>query len=812
MKSGLTNDQLFERALAWFRHFGWEPRDFQRKAWKSAIAQKSGLVNAPTGSGKTYSLLVPALLCSSNLEPKPGKGLRILWITPIRALSREIEQATERLLKAFLPQWRVGVRNGDTGGAERKMQQKSCPEVLISTPESLHLLLAMKGYPKFFESLDFVVVDEWHELLGSKRGVQVELALSRLRSLRPKLQTWGITATIGNLEEGQYVLHGADGFADAVLIRSKEAKPIEVHTVLPDEVETFPWGGHLGVRLLEKVLPIIEQSNTCLVFTNTRAQSEIWYQRLLEVAPDLAGRMAMHHGSVSRELRHWVEDALHEGKLKLVVCTGSLDLGVDFRPVDTVIQVGGPKGVSRFIQRAGRSGHSPGAVSRIYFVPTHSLEILEGAALREAISAQAHERRIPYIRSFDVLIQYLVTLAVSEGFEPRQTMREVQGTASFESMSLEEYDQVLDFIVTGGPGLHAYDEYHKVVVKEGKYVVESRRVAMRHRLSIGTITSDQMLPVVYVGGGKIGHAEEWFVSKLKAGDVFWLAGKPLEFVRMRDMQVQVRRSTSTKGLVPSWQGGRMPLSSQLGSLLRQQLSATNALHPEIQALKPLFSVQKQRSVIPGPNQFLMEKVHTKEGWHLFLFPFEGRFVHEGMASLLAWRIGRHKNISFSIAMNDYGLELLSDQELPWEALEAWQVFDTRHLLQDIQASINDTEMAGRKFRDIARVSGLVFQGYPGKTKADKHLQSSSKLFFEVFREQAPHHVLLRQAYEEVYEFQLEQERLKSALERIQSQEKCQITLEKPSPFAFPIMVERIRERFSNESLEERVRKMVVTFQ
>ena len=670
----------------------------------------------------------------------------------------------------------------------------------------------MKGYPKFFASLDVVVVDEWHELLGSKRGVQVELALSRLRHLRPKLQTWGITATIGNLEEGQYVLHGADGFANAVLIRSNEDKPIEVQTVLPDEVETFPWGGHLGVQLLEKVLPIIEQSNTCLVFTNTRAQSEIWYQRLLELSPDLAGRMAMHHGSVSRELRHWVEDALHEGKLKLVVCTGSLDLGVDFRPVDVVIQVGGPKGVSRFVQRAGRSGHSPGALSRIYFVPTHSLEILEGAALRQAIATRVHERRIPYLRSFDVLIQYLVTLAVSEGFEPNQTMREVQSTASFESMSLEEYNQVLDFIVTGGPGLQAYDEYHKVVVKQGKYLVESRRVAMRHRLSIGTITSDQMLPVVYVGGGKIGHAEEWFVSKLKAGDVFWLAGKSLEFVRLRDMQVQVRQSSSSKGMVPSWQGGRMPLSSQLGSLLRQQLSATDAPHPEMQALKPLFLLQKNRSIIPGPNQFLMEKVHTKEGWHLFLFPFEGRFVHEGMASLLAWRIGRHRNISFSIAMNDYGLELLSDQELHWKELDEWQVFETKHLQQDIQASINDTEMASRKFRDIARVSGLVFQGYPGKTKADKHLQSSAKLFFEVFREQVPNHVLLRQAYEEVYEFQLEQERLRTALDRIQKQEKCRITLEKPSPFAFPIMVERIRERFSNESLEDRVRKMVVTFQ
>ncbi|MEN0006522.1 MAG: DEAD/DEAH box helicase, partial [Bacteroidota bacterium] len=493
--SRMQVDDLIGLGREWFAGQSWQPFPFQETAWKTYLEGYHGIVNAPTGSGKTYSLIVPILLEFIRDHPtdrsKTKNGLQAIWITPIRALTKEIQQSAQRAAHELGLDWKIAIRSGDTSTSERTKQKRNPPEILITTPESLHLLLATKGYEKYFKKLKTVVVDEWHELIGSKRGVQMELALSRLKGFLPKLKVWGISATIGNMEEAIAVLMGnslVEG--EYKVIKAGIQKQIEVKTVLPDEIETFPWSGHLGIKLLQKVLPIIRDSSSTLIFTNTRAQCEIWYQHLLDADPDLAGVMAMHHGSIDRKLRDWVENALHEGTLKAVVCTSSLDLGVDFRPVETIVQIGSPKGVARFIQRAGRSGHQPGARSRIHFVPTHSLELLEGAALREAIEDQRLESRIPYIRSFDVLIQYLVTLAVSDGFVPKVILEEVKGTYAYQSITPDEWAWVLDFITTGGEALSAYNEYKKVIVENGIYKVDSKRVALQHRLSMGTIVSD----------------------------------------------------------------------------------------------------------------------------------------------------------------------------------------------------------------------------------------------------------------------------------------------------------------------------------
>ena len=444
--------------------------------------------------------------------------------------------------------------------------------MLITTPESLHLLLAQKGYEEFFGNLKAVIADEWHELMGSKRGVQVELALSRLKTIVPGLKVWGISATIGNMDEAIAALLG-DYYQQKkfTVIKADIEKKVEVVSVMPESVEMMPWSGHLGIRLLQHVVDIVKQSTTTLIFTNTRSFAEIWYQKMLDKAPELSGLIAMHHGSISQELRSWVEDQLHEGKLKAVVCTSSLDLGVDFRPVETVIQVGSPKGVARFLQRAGRSGHQPGAVSKIYFVPTHSLELMEAAALREAIKQKIVEDRLPYIRSFDVLIQYLLTLAVSEGFKPEEILPEIRTTFSFASITDEEWYWLLNFITTGGDSLQAYDEYRKVIIDQGIYKVENRAIAMRHRLSIGTIVGDSSMFVRFVSGKYLGTIEEYFISRLGPGDVFWFAGKNLELVRIKEMEVHVRKSNRKSGAVPSWQGGRMPLSSQMSAMIRYKL-------------------------------------------------------------------------------------------------------------------------------------------------------------------------------------------------------------------------------------------------
>ncbi|MEL7123320.1 MAG: ligase-associated DNA damage response DEXH box helicase [Bacteroidota bacterium] len=809
----MERSALINKAETWFNDKNWKPFPFQLETWHAHLDGAHGLVNAPTGSGKTYSLIIPILLDFIKNNPddytKGDNGLQAIWITPIRALTKEIKAASERAIEGLGLNWKVSVRSGDTSSNDRAKQKKKPPEILITTPESLHLLLASKGYEKFFKHLKTMVVDEWHELIGSKRGVQMELALSRLKGFLPDLKVWGISATIGNMDEAIEVLMGKD-YGNCKIIKADIQKEIVVESVLPDEIETFPWAGHLGVKLVHNVLPIIENSSSTLVFTNTRAQCEIWYRNILEANSDLAGTIAMHHGSISRELRDWVENALHDGILKVVVCTSSLDLGVDFRPVETIIQIGSSKGVSRFIQRAGRSGHQPGATSKIYFVPTHSMELIEGAALRQAVLEKKLENRLPYIRSFDVLVQYLVTLAVSDGFDPNLIYQEVIQTFSYSSISIDEWNWVLSFITTGGSSLGAYDEYKKVEIEEGKYKVNSRRIAMRHRLSIGTIVSDANLWVTWVSGGKIGTIEEWFIAQLKPGDVFWFAGRSLELVRLKDMTVQVKKSKRKTGRVPAWLGGKLPMSSQLSYVLRHKMDeiiSKDHNDIELQVLEPLIDVQSERSAIPASDQLLIEYFKSREGHHLVIYPFEGHSVHEGMGALIAYRISQLTPITFSIAMNDYGFELLSDLPIPIEEALENGLFSTKQLSRDIQASINAAELAKRRFRDIAGIAGLVFKGFPGKQKKDRHLQSSSQLFFEVFTDYEPDNLLLMQAYDEVMTFQLEEARLRQVLQRINLQEILLKKPDKATPFSFPIIVDRLRGKLTSEKLEDRIKKM-----
>ncbi len=803
----------WEKGESWFKIQGWSSFEFQREAWKAYSDGYSGLVNAPTGSGKTYSLLIPILLePSANSK---SKGPRAIWITPIRALAKEIELSANKATKGLGTKWRVGVRSGDTSTKERAKQKENPPEFLITTPESLHLLLSQKGGTAYFENLRAIVVDEWHELIGSKRGVLMELALSRLKGICPSLKVWGISATIGNMDQSLQVLFG--NFYEAnqfKVIKAQIEKKVEIVSIFPDELERMPWSGHLGIQLLDKVIPIINNSKSTLIFTNTRSFAEIWYQKLLAKAPELSGILAMHHGSISAVTRNWVEDQLHEGNLKAVVCTSSLDLGVDFRPVETIIQVGSPKGVARFLQRAGRSGHQPGATSRIYFLPTNSLELTESAALREAIHQKIVEDRLPYIRSFDVLVQYLVTLAVGDGFKPEEILSEVRGTVSYSSITEEEWIWCLNFITSGGEALTAYDEYRKVMVQDGVYKVESKQIAHKHRLSIGTIVGDTLMHVKYATGKYLGTIEEYFISSLHIGDVFWFAGQCLELVRIKEMEAHVRKSKRKSGKVPSWQGGRMPLSSQLSEMIRLKIdeSARNKeSDDEMRFLKPLMDLQKNRSHLPTKSEFLIEYFQSSEGYHVLMYPFEGRNVHEGLGALVAYRIAKILPITFSIAMNDYGFELLSDQPIPiFEAVET-NVLGMENLSTDIYASINSTEMAKRKFRDIAAISGLVFKGMPGKRMKDKHLQSSSQLFFNVFHEYESDNLLLLQSLEEVMDFQLEEARLRKALERIATQKIIITQPEKPTPFAFPIMVDRTREKLTSEKLEDRIKKMKLEY-
>jgi ATP-dependent Lhr-like helicase len=804
----------FQIANKWFEQKGWNPFPFQEATWEAYLSGKSGLLNAPTGSGKTYALWIPCVLeFLRDNEPHEVKPeLQVLWVTPLRALAKDIRNAMQNFCDDLDIRWNVGLRTGDTSTTERQKQKKAAPQALVITPESLHVLLSQSDYPNYLKNVKSIIVDEWHELIGTKRGVATELAISRLKKIsNVPLKIWGISATIGNLPQAKRVLMGEDYYKEAVSIKSELDKEISVESILPEDISDFPWAGHLGTKLLDQVVPIIKKSKTTLLFTNTRSQTELWYQAVLKESPDLAGVIAMHHGSMDQNIRSWVEDALHEGKLKCVVCTSSLDLGVDFRPVDTVIQIGGPKGVSRFQQRAGRSGHRPGERSKIYFVPTHTLELVEGAALRDAIALGKFEQRKPLEKCLDVLIQYLVTLSVSGGFKSLQILEEIKATYCYRLLTSKEWNWALEFITTGGSTLGEYDEFSRVYNDDGIYKIINSRAAQRHKLSIGTIVGDPALNVKFISGGQLGTVEESFISRLNPGDTFWFAGQNLEFIRIKELTVLVRKSKRKSGLTPQWGGGRLPLSSLLAEQIRAklQLAKEGKYHDaELIAIKPILDLQAKWSIIPDKNSLLIEKVKTEMGHHLFFFPFQGMFVHEVLASLVAYRMSKLQKITFSISMNDYGFELLSDQKIAIEEALELDLFTEENLMQDINKSINKTEMAQRKFRDVATIAGLIFQGYPGKNINARHLQSNSGILFRVFQTYDEDNLLIKQSLDEVMTLQLEQSRLMEAMRQINSQEIILKETKKPTPFAFPILVSVLRrEKLSSEQITDRLIKM-----
>ena len=808
MTEKFLNSTGYQIIKKWMDEKDRKPFSFQSETWFKFSNNYSGMVIAPTGFGKTFSVFLAVVIDYMNHPENYKPGMKLLWITPLRALAKDIAKAMSEALDEIGLDWEVSVRNGDTPKNIRAKQTKKMPDILIITPESLHLLLAQKQHQKFFNKLQCIVVDEWHELLSSKRGVMTELAVSRIFSYQKKLRIWGITATIGNLEEAMEVLIPYD--IKKTKIVAKEKKKIEIKSVFPDDVEVLPWAGHLGTKLVDKIIPIILESQTTLVFTNTRSQAEMWYQVLLNTHPDFAGQIAIHHSSVDKDIRIWIEENLSSGYLKAVISTSSLDLGVDFKPVDTVIQIGSSKGIARFLQRAGRSGHSPFETSKIYFVPTHSLELIEVAALKEAVKQNKIEPREPLVLCYDVLLQFVLTLAVGDGFNEKETYKQITSTNAFRELSSEEWTWILTFITVGGK-LKNYEEYHKVVIENDLYKVTSRRIAMLHRMNIGAIVSDSMLKVKFFSGGYVGMIEEYFISKLKKNDKFILAGRVLEVSHVKEMTVYVRNS-SGKGIVPSYLGGRLPMSSYLSVFLRQKLSESldaKSSEKELQFLHPLLVSQQENSHIPSENEFLVERIKTREGHHLFMYPFEGRLIHEVMSALIAYRISRISPISFSIAMNDYGFELFSKLEIPLTEENIHEILSKENLIRDVMASVNSTEMARRKFRDIAVISGMVIRTYPGQQKNNKNLQSSSGLIFNVLEDYDPENLLLKQAYSEVFFQQIDEARLVDAFNRIHESDIIMKYSNTFTPLSFPIKVDSLRQSLSSEDLKARILRMKV---
>lgn len=804
----------FQAAERWFAGAGREPFAFQREVWQAMAAGRSGLLHASTGAGKTYAVWLGALLRAAAGDAAPAPGLRVLWLTPMRALAADTARALALPLPALAPRWRVALRTGDTPSAERARQERHPPQALVTTPESLTLMLTRASAREDFAGVDTVIVDEWHELMGNKRGVQVQLALARLARWRPALVVWGLSATLANLDDALGALLGPQRAAQAMLVRGRVEKELVVDTLIPPEPGRFSWAGHLGAQMLQPVVREIDGAATALVFTNTRSQAEAWYQLILQARPDWAGVVALHHGSLAREVRDWVETGLKQGRLKAVVATSSLDLGVDFLPVERVLQIGSAKGIARLLQRGGRSGHAPGRRSRITLVPTNTLELVEAVAARRAAQAGRIEPRNAPDKPLDVLVQHLVSIALGGGFRADDLFEEVRTTQAYRTLARAEFDWALAFVEKGGRSLAAYPEYRRVKRERGVFRVPDAAVARRHRHQVGTIVSEAGVQVAYLSGGRIGVVEESFIARLRPGDCFVFAGRVLELVRTREMTAYVNKADRARAAIPVWSGGRMPLSSELADATLALFGA--AAHgepglfdePEMRAARPMLDAQARLSRLPTPGTLLVERHASAEGHHVMLYPFAGRNVHLGLASLLAWRLARGAPNTFSLSVNDLGLELLSALPVDLSPLLEQRALSPTRLLPDLLASLNASELAQRRFREIARVAGLVTTGYPGATRSARQLQASSALFFEVFRQHDAGNRLLAQAEREALAQELELPLLAATCRRLQRLPVECVTLEVPSPLALPLMVERFRERLTTERLGARLQRML----
>ncbi len=806
--AGLTRAQAHARLQAWFTAQGWRPLRFQKEVWRRYLAGESGLLHTPTGSGKTLAAIGgPLLEALSSAAVRDVARPTVLWVTPLRALASDTTRALKALVAALSLDWQVAMRTGDASARDKRLARSGRAELLVITPESLALLLSYADTAAHFRHLQCVVVDEWHELLGNKRGVLLQLCLARLRALAPVLRCWGLSATLGNLPEAAQVL--LPHRRDAVVVAGVPPRGFTLTTLLPQEQQRLPWAGQVGLSQLPQVYRQVMAARSSLIFTNTRAQAELWHRALAAIWLDDPEALALHHGSLSPALRAAAEAGLREGRLRCVVATSSLDLGVDFPAVEQVFQIGSPKGVARLLQRAGRARHRPGQSGAVICVPTQALDLIEYAAARAAVARGEIEPRTPRRLSVDVLAQHCVTLALGGGFDADRLYAEVRGTHAYAALDRETWQAVLDFIVQGGRALFSYPDFRRVVCDaDGQYRVSDRRIAFRHRLSIGTITADGSVAVKVLRGGTLGSVEESFIGRLRPGDQFHFAGRQLQLVRIEGMTAYVRKAATAtaKGVVATWPGGYLPLSNQLGREVVRLFAAPQDV-PELKALAPLLALQAQVSALPQPQQLLIEALATRRGHHLFVYPFAGRALHEGLAALLSLRWSRLSPNSLSFAVNDYGFMLTAPLPLQASEQRLRELLSPEHVLDDLRGTTNLAELARRQFREIARIAGLLVPSLPGReSHSVRQLQASSGLIYDVLRRYDAGHLLLAQAEREVLDDQLQMTRIRQLL-RDHAQQP--LLLRQPAaltPLSFPLWAENLRGHVSSETWQTRVHR------
>jgi len=771
---------LPERFRAWFHARGWQPHGHQLAMLAAARTGQSALLIAPTGGGKTLAGFLPSLVDLANHAPP---GLHTLYISPLKALTADIQRNLTTPVTEMGLDLRIETRTGDTGAKERQRQKTDPPHLLLTTPESLALLISYPESRKMFAGLQAIVIDELHALAGTKRGDLLALGLARLAKLAPMARRIGLSATVAWPDDLAAFL-APDG-APVAQIRGGATPEPEI--AILDPAAELPWAGHMGVHAIPEVLLAIKAHRTTLVFVNTRAQAEIVFQELWKLNDDTLP-IALHHGSLATEQRHKVEAAMAAGKLRAVVATSSLDLGVDWAAVDLVIQIGAPKGVARLVQRIGRANHRFDAPSRAILAPANRFEVLECRAAVDAVAAHELDGERPNPGGLDVLAQHILCLACAEPITADDLYDEITGAAPYRMLDRKSFDDCLDYVATGGYALANYERWHKLFQDSlGRYQVAGEQVARRYRMNIGTIVEATTLKVRLGGGASLGEVEEYFAQQLRLGDTFLFAGQLLRFVEIRDMVVIAQRATGGGDpKIPAYAGGRLPLSTYLAERVRAIIADPaqwGSLPPDV---RDWLGLQRWRSQMPPKGGLLVETFPRGPRWFLVAYCFEGRNAHQTLGMLLTKRMERAGLRPLGFVASDYVLAVWSIEPVGQRDLDA--LFDQDMLGDDLEAWMAESSMLRRTFRNVAVIAGLIDRNIPGLNKTGRQVTFNTDLIYDVLRKHQPDHILLRATRADAATGLTDIKRLGEMLGRIKGHITHQ-RLERISPLAVPVLLE-----------------------
>ena len=778
---------LPEPFATWFAAKGWSPRPHQLAMIEAARAGQSVLLAAPTGGGKTLAGFLASLI---DLAANPRPGLHTLYVSPLKALATDIARNLLDPVGQMGLEIGIETRTGDTPANRRQRQKESPPNILLTTPESLALLLSQDHAATLFAGLQAIVIDEVHALAGTKRGDQLALCIARLRTLAPAARRVGLSATVAHR---QAILDYVGAGEPPRLIEVAASTPPVLSILLP--TERLPWSGHMGLTAASAILRRIESHGMTIIFVNTRAQGELMFQALWRLNTDTLP-IAIHHGSLDIAQRRKVEAAMAEGRLRAVVATSSLDLGIDWGGVDQVIQVGAPKGVSRLVQRVGRANHRMDEASNALLVPANRFELLECEAAIEGVAAGDQDGAPPPLGGLDVLAQHLLLMAAAGPYHPDTMFTEVRRAAPYAALSRRDFDDVLGFVEDGGYALAAYDRYRKLFRdSEGVVHITSARIARQARMNLGTIVEAPLLKVRYAsrGGGSLGEIEEGFVTMMAPGDTFMFAGRLLRYVRIRETTIEVADGGEGEPMVPAYAGSRQPLTTNLANRVRAMLHdpATWSHYPE--PVREWLDLQRERSELPGEDDLLVEIFPRNGRWYLVAYCFEGRNAHQTLGMLLTRRMERFGYNPLGFVATDYVIAVWSAEE----PRDAAGLFEQDMLGDDLEAWMAESSMLRRTFRNIAVISGLVDRNQPGAERSRRQVTVNTDLIYDVLRRHQPDHVLLRATRADAAGGLTDLGRLADMLGRVAGRVRA-VRLDRVSPLAVPVLLDIGRESVTTE--------------